>query len=347
MMRCPRCFDALRPVLLERGAVYNCMHCSGVFAPAEECVDLLGPLVNVSSWRGAEWATFGRRSRLKSPKTGQFMEHVEISWAGNKVELDLCMQTGGLWFDAGEMKTVSEITRTLAQERKGNFAHVQTQFGVLSYLLQLLVSLPIELCNPVRKRPIVTQALIALCCLAFAWQLSVDDIEASTRTFALVPEVTQGEQLWGLVTYMFMHGGLLHIFGNMFTLYVFGDNIEDVLGRKTFLMFYLACGVAGALLQVAFQSASLMVVGASGAIAGVMGAYLVLFPKVKVRMVFLFIPFFLKVRYYLLFWIAMNFFGLMGNDGSVALLCHIGGFICGLALAFPYRNYDVQAQLQQ
>ena len=346
MIRCPRCFDALRPVPLEQGAVYSCTHCAGVFAPAEECTNLLGPLVDVSTWRGAEWASFGRQSRLKSPKTGKLMEHVEISWDGKTVELDLCAQTGGMWFDAGEMKTVSEITRALAQEEKSDFAHVQTKFGTKSYLLQLFMNLPIELCNPVRKKPIVTHMLIALCCLAFVWQLSVDDIEASTRAFALVPEVTQGAQVWGLVTYMFMHGGLGHIFGNMFMLYVFGDNIEDVLGRKTFLMFYLACGIAGAILQVAFQTGTLMVVGASGAIAGVMGAYLVLFPKVKVRMVFFFIPFFLKVRYYLIFWIAMNFFGLMGNDGSVALLCHIGGFLCGLALALPYRNYDIQKELQ-
>ena len=346
MIRCPRCFDALRPVPLEQGAVYSCTHCSGVFAPAEECTDLLGPLVDVDTWRGTDWATFGRQSRLKSPKTGQLMEHVEISWEGKTVELDLCPQTGGMWFDAGEMKTVSEITRSLAQEQDGDFTDVQTKFGVRSYLLQLFMNLPIELCNPVRKKPIVTHTLIALCCVAFLWQLSVDNIEASTRTFALVPEAAQGKQIWGLVTYMFMHGGWAHIFGNMFMLYVFGDNIEDVLGRKTFLMFYLACGVAGAILQVAFQTGTLMVVGASGAIAGVMGAYLVLFPKVKVRMVFFFIPLFLKVRYYLIFWIALNFFGLMGDDGSVALLCHIGGFLCGLALALPYRNYDIQTQIQ-
>ena len=346
MIRCPRCFDALRPVLLEQGAVYSCTHCLGVFAPAEECKDLLGPLVDVKMWRGTDWATFGRMSRLKSPKTGQRMEHVEISWEGKTVELDLCSRTGGMWFDAGEMKAVSEITRARAQEQGGNFAQMQNQFGVKSYLLQLFMNLPIELCNPVRKKPIVTHALIVLCCVAFFWQLSVDNIESSTRLFALVPEVTQGKQLWGLVTYMFMHGGWAHIFGNMFMLYVFGDNIEDVLGRKIFLIFYLACGIAGAILQVAFQSGSLMVVGASGAIAGVMGAYLVLFPRVKVRMIFFFIPFFVKVRYYLLFWIAINFLGLMGNDGDVALLCHIGGFLCGLLLALPYRNFDIQKELQ-
>lgn len=346
MIRCPRCFDALRPVPFDQGAVYSCTHCSGVFAPTEECIDLLGPLADVDLWRGADWASFGRQSRLKSPKTGQRMEHVVISWEGRSVELDRCTQTGGLWFDAGEMKVVSEITQSLAQEHNGPFSHEQTKFGVLSYLMQLFMFLPMELCNPVRKRPIVTHLLIVLCCLAFLWQISIDDIEASTRTFALVPEVTQGKHIWGLVTYMFMHGGFIHIFGNMFMLYVFGDNIEDVLGRTRFLLFYLACGVAGAILQVAFQSSTLMVVGASGAIAGVMGAYLVLFPKVKVRMVFLFMPFFFKVRYYLLLWIAYNFLGLMENDDGVALLCHIGGFACGLLLALPYRNYDVQAKLQ-
>ena len=166
MMRCPRCFDRLRPVPLERGAVYSCTHCFGVFAPAEECSDLLGPLVDVSSWRGADWAKFGRQSRLISPKTGQAMEHVEIFWEDKTVELDVCIQTGGIWFDEGEMKSVSEMTRALAQERSGDFEHLKTQFGVKIYLLQLFMNLPIELCNPVRKRPIVTHMLIALCVLA-------------------------------------------------------------------------------------------------------------------------------------------------------------------------------------
>ena len=346
MIRCPRCANTLRPFVLEKGAVHSCNHCGGVFASAEECATLLGPLVDVSSWRGADWAKFGQQSRLISPKTGQNMEHVEISWAGNTVELDLCPQTGALWFDAGEMKKVSEITRELAQVEEGSFRHLHSELGVKNYLIQLLLTLPMELCNPVRKRPIVTHSLIFLCSLFFIWQLSVPDIEASTRMFALVPEVLQGEQVWGMVTYMFMHGDIFHILGNMFMLYVFGDNIEDVLGRKTFLMFYLACGVAGAMLQLGFQTSSLMVVGASGAIAGVMGAYLVLYPKVKVRMVVLFVPFFFKVQYYLLFWIAWNFLGLLDSDGGVALLCHIGGFVCGMALAVPYRNYDIQEELR-
>lgn len=346
MIRCPRCFDALRPVPLNKGAVYRCAHCSGVFTPMEECAELLGPLVDVETWRQTDWATFLGPSRLKSPRSGQAMERVQLAWAGEIVEIDMCTRTGGLWFDAGEMKAVSEITHEVAQDKDGDFSHLHQEMGLRSYLFQLLFTLPLELCNPVRRKPVVTHALIVLCCMAFAWQVSTEDIESSTRTFALVPELMEGKQLWGAITYIFMHGGLLHLVGNMLMLYVFGDNIEDIFGRIRYLLFFLICGVSGAFLQVFMQSGSLMVVGASGAIAGVLGAYLVLFPRVKVRMVVLFVPFFIQVRYYLIFWIASNFFGLMNQDGAVALYCHIGGFLCGLLLAIPYRNYDIQENLE-
>ena len=345
-MRCPRCFDALRPVLLEKGAVYSCTHCSGTFTPMEECAELLGPLVDVDVWQGADWTEFLGSSRLKSPKTGQPMERIKISWAGRVVDIDMCSDTGGLWFDAGEMKAVSEITNEIAQEKDGDFSHLHNQMGKRVYLLQLFLAFPVELCNPVRRSPVVTNTLIWICCLVFIWQMFSNDIETSTRLFALVPEILEGEQLWGGITYMFVHAGILHLVGNMIMLSVFGDNIEDVLGRGRYLMFFLACGVAGAFLQVLMQTGTLMVVGASGAIAGVLGAYLLLYPKVKVRMVILFVPFYFQVRYYLFFWIISNVVGLFGADGSVALYCHIGGFLCGLLLALPYRNYDVQKSVE-
>ena len=150
--------------------------------------------------------------------------------------------------------------------------------------------------------------------------------------------------LWlTIFTSMFMHSGLLHIGGNMLYLWIFGNNIEDVLGRARFLGFYLACGVAAAAAQIAIGPNSLIPnVGASGAIAGVLGAYFVLYPNARVlSLVPLFIFFLAEIRAYwvLLLWIVLNIFqgvaGLgMAGAGGVAHFAHIGGFFAGIFLIY-------------
>lgn len=168
------------------------------------------------------------------------------------------------------------------------------------------------------------------------------------------PQVTLGPRdifyalsphpLWLTVfTSMFMHSGLLHIGGNMLYLWIFGNNIEDVLGKARFLGFYLLCGVAAAAAQIAINPDSLIPnVGASGAIAGVLGAYFVLYPNARVlTIVPLFIAFLAEIRAYwvLLLWIVLNIFqgvaGLgMTNGGGVAHFAHIGGFFAGVLLIY-------------
>ncbi len=144
-----------------------------------------------------------------------------------------------------------------------------------------------------------------------------------------------------LFTSMFMHAGLLHLGGNMLYLWIFGNNVEDVLGRGRFVLFYLACGVAASAAQIAISPNSLIPnVGASGAIAGVLGAYFVLYPNARVlAIVPIFIAFLAEVRAYwvLLLWIVLNVFqGVAGlgarGSGGVAHFAHIGGFFAGMLL---------------
>lgn len=144
-----------------------------------------------------------------------------------------------------------------------------------------------------------------------------------------------------IFTSMFLHGGLLHIGGNMLYLWIFGNNIEDVLGRGRFLLFYLVCGLAASASQIAIDPDSLIPnVGASGAIAGVLGAYFILYPNARVlSLVPFFVYFLAQVRAFwvLLLWIVLNVFqgvtGLgMRNGGGVAHFAHIGGFFAGLVL---------------
>lgn len=150
---------------------------------------------------------------------------------------------------------------------------------------------------------------------------------------------------------MFLHGSWMHILGNALFLWVFGNNIEDVVGRGRFLVFYLVCGLAAAALHVAVDPASpVPTVGASGAISGVMGAYLVLFPKVRVRMFFWFIIFFkiipLPAWLVLLYWFGLQLLTglpelLNPNPqiaGGVAVWAHVGGFVAGVLLAKVFEN---------
>ncbi len=158
--------------------------------------------------------------------------------------------------------------------------------------------------------------------------------------FYKTPGVGLNPQLLTIFTSMFMHGGLLHIVGNMLYLWIFGNNIEDALGHFRFLIFYFACGTAAALLHLVFNMGSpVPMVGASGAIAGVLGAYLLLYPTARVR-VLLFLFVFVTVvaipaSVVLVIWFLGQFLNVLGGQlqgGGVAYWAHIGGFATGMAI---------------
>lgn len=150
-----------------------------------------------------------------------------------------------------------------------------------------------------------------------------------------------------LFSSMFMHGGWLHIIGNMLFLWVFGDNVEDVMGPLRFVIFYLLCGLAAAAAQIIADAGSIIpMVGASGAIGGVMGAYAVLYPRARVHMLIILIvyvttisvPALLVLAYWFILQLVAGFGSLGASGGGVAFWAHIGGFVAGVALVFPFRN---------
>ncbi len=167
-----------------------------------------------------------------------------------------------------------------------------------------------------------------------------------------------GRQVSHVFTSMFLHGGWMHLLGNMWFLWIFGNNIEDSMGHARYLVFYLLCGVAAALTQVFINPASAVpMVGASGAISGVMGAYLVLYPRVRVWTLVPIAFFLTSIRLpawtMLLYWMALQFFGglgglLGGAEGGVAFWAHIGGFVAGVVLIKLFaRSDDVKAHRSQ
>ena len=208
---------------------------------------------------------------------------------------------------------------------------------------------PIRDHNPSQSTPWVTYALIALNVGVFVSYYGLFANEAWLYAFfadwALIPaQLTSGGSWVPLLTSMFLHGGLLHLGGNMLFLYIFGDNLEEAFGRLGFLAFYLACGVAAALAQVLPNPGSAIpMVGASGAIAGVMGGYLLLFPRARVDVLVIIVvivrvvplPAFAMLGLWLLLQ-AVGGFTIASDGGGVAYLAHVGGFAAGVALAAPW-----------
>lgn len=207
---------------------------------------------------------------------------------------------------------------------------------------------PIRDHNPSGRTPYVTYALIALNVVIYLgyWPLFSDARALNLFFFdwAMIPaRVTQAREYSGLLTSIFLHGGIMHLVGNMLFLWIFGDNMEDRMGHLPYLAFYLACGVGASLAQVAAEPASMVpTVGASGAIAGVMGGYLLLFPRARVDILIIFIVFFriitIPAAILLVLWFAIQLFSGIGadlNNGGVAYWAHAGGFVIGGALTVP------------
>jgi membrane associated rhomboid family serine protease len=220
----------------------------------------------------------------------------------------------------------------------------------------MIFAIPLYDDNPTARDPIVTYLLIGLCVGAFLWQLGQNDEYRVLCGYGMIPARLFG--LWHppracqvvpawttLVTSMFLHGGWFHLIGNMMFLWIFGNNIEDVLGHGRFVLFYLCCGVVAALCQ-AFSSygAHVPMVGASGAIAGVLGAYLILYPSANVH-VFIWIVIFFRIviipAWILLgLWFALQLFsGFERAPGTpgVAFWAHVGGFVAGVILVTVIR----------
>jgi len=200
--------------------------------------------------------------------------------------------------------------------------------------------------------PTVTLVLILINVLVFVYELSLSryGLNRFIATYGIVPDRFHWTQL---LTSMFIHGGFMHILGNMWFLWVFGKGMEDLVGHGRFLIFYLACGVVAGLIHMLVNySSPVPTVGASGAIAGVMGGYLVKFPRARVVTLIIIIFFFTTVDMpafvLLLYWFAIQFFSGVGSiadsqnwqGGDVAYFAHIGGFLAGmgLILLMPVRQ---------
>jgi membrane associated rhomboid family serine protease len=229
--------------------------------------------------------------------------------------------------------------------------------------------IPLDDDNPTTTRPYVTAGILIACVLVYLLQrllLSDDGASEATQAFGLVPAVLTGREMlppgiamipaWATIfTYMFMHGGFWHLAGNLLFLWIFGNNIEEAMGHTRFFIFYVACGIVAAFSQVLPNPGSVVpIVGASGAISGVLGAYMLLFPRARVL---LGLPLgFVNVEFgrFPAIWVLATWFGMQivmrfaaasqvpgESRGGIAFGAHIAGFIAGLALVTIFKRRHV------
>ena len=223
--------------------------------------------------------------------------------------------------------------------------------------------LPLHDDNPARRPPLVTGTIAVTCVLVFFWQALLGDEAAQRAVLALgaIPAVLfdraelAPELVWvptwaTLLTSMFLHGGLWHIGGNMLYLWIFGNNVEDAMGHARFLIFYGVCGVVAAGAHALSEPDSAVpMIGASGAISGVLGAYLLLFPHARVLvgipLVFYLHTVYLPAIWVLGFWFALQLLSILLSDpsgGGVAWLAHVGGFVAGMVLVPLFKRRGVR-----
>lgn len=253
-------------------------------------------------------------------------------------EIDQCPKCGGVWFDQGEWSHVAALHNF---ERHQRSTDTPTTWG--QWAFQLVSGLPVEFNVKSHSKPYVTIGLIVICVIVFILEMILGP-EAVWEQFAMRPaDVGSGVHVWTVFTAMFLHANFLHLFGNMYFLYVLGDNVEDVLGRWRFLGFYLLCGVAAdALRLVADPTGEIVSLGASGAIAGVMAAYLLLFHRAQLTFMILVFQWKMPAWGWLGIWLAIQLFGLAmdptGEQSGIGWLAHVGGFAAGLLLIWPFRD---------
>ena len=213
--------------------------------------------------------------------------------------------------------------------------------------------IPLKDDNPTSIQPVITLSIIGLCVLVFLWQLSLSPEGGRAAVYALgfIPAVLSGnaelppQLVWvpsslTVFTSMFLHGGFLHLAGNMLYLWIFADNVEDSMGHGRFILFYVLCGVAAALAQAAPELGSTIpMIGASGAVSGILGAYVLLYPHARILVVVPLVVILYTLRLpaiiVLGIWFAIQLMSSLAAPavgGGVAFRAHLGGFIAGVLL---------------
>ncbi len=378
-MNCSECNNTMQ--IFARGGkeIYVCPICLSGLLPDESCAKILKHFCNEQiidrfistllddSLLDAAGKTLSAGNKVLCPQCGSLMGPFDFD---NKIRfyVNKCEHCGCIWLDSIQMPLVSVIftgdnfedlnyknrinnlykTRAGRRPRKiRSLDEVLAPFAVMSGLLP---SIPLGDNILKKRRAYATGGLIIACALVFIWQLAGDWMGAITA-FALYPDKVSAGEWHRLITSAFMHGGILHLAGNMLFLRMFGRTLENEMGPGKYLLLYAVGAVVSGIFYMATSAdRTIPAVGASGAISAVMGSYLILFPRSQLRFNVLHPFTFHKVAsakisslYYVLAWIIMNvFFGMLqagGRAAGIAYWGHIGGFVAGIVFVEAYKTF--------
>jgi membrane associated rhomboid family serine protease len=364
---CPRCGVALGALSEGGDELLLCSGCKGVFLSPRALAERFGRDFARTVERAAVIDLPAGTSPARCPRGCGALRPEEVPGAdGEPVRLDACPRCGGVWFDRGEVERVRRAAGARDRERPRERPAVQDPTALArkkiaaaeaslawseggdssGWLFSLLTGLPLKSNLKTYRFPLVPWALVAACVVCF-W------IQASSsadliQSYGVIPSLLleRGEGLDRLVTAMFLHGGLLHLLGNLYFLKVFGENVEDRIGRLAYPVLYLVSGIAGNLAHVAMNPEGVVpAIGASGAISGLLGAYLVFFPDSQISLV----PGILLLRlsfrmvrvtafFYLPIWLLWQVVAGLSDVAGVAWWAHVGGFVTGVALAVAAKR---------
>jgi membrane associated rhomboid family serine protease/ribosomal protein L37AE/L43A len=381
-MNCPKCSNELEIFARDGKEIYVCPFCLSGLIPNESSLkilkyfcneeimsQLISALLDDSLFDNAK-TMLSAEENLACPKCKSYMQHYDFN---KKIRfyVNKCINCGSIWLNQVQMpllsvafventpedlnfkKTINNLYEILAKRKAKKIRSLDEIIAPFAAMTGLLPAIPVGDNVLTKIKPIATRSIIIACAIIFVLQIAFKEILASFGLYA--DKVAQGEW-YRLITYAFLHGGIFHLLGNMFFLRIFGRTVEDELEWKRYLsLFALGAVVSGIFVVATITKKDIPCVGASGAISAIIGAYLILFPKAKLKFdvyqpLALLLP--IPIRkiatvqissmYYILLWIIMNiFFGMLQSGAKtlgIAYWGHIGGFIAGIIFIEVYKN---------
>lgn len=337
--RCPHCHnEILQAVDYHEQEIDLCQRCGGMWFEKDEMNAVLSAIDN-----GCDDADFssqlGKRlgpSQHQCPDCRKQLQHYHLL-EHYQLDIDVCHHCDGVWIDHNEIEAVRESPRLQQTLQKLN-----AKPGWKSWVFQFLSQMPVEYNIRPHRTPWVTWLLIAINVLIY---FSYAGSEAATMSilndYASKPaDLARGEHWWTPLTATFLHGSLLHLAGNMYFLWLTGDNLEDTLGHWRYLGIYLLCGLGASLISVGMNwNSDIPSVGASGAIAGLFGMYMLWFRHASLTFMIVVWQLKLAAVWYFLIWLGINLLGMLGGEDGVDYWAHIGGFVVGIAIALLLQNW--------
>lgn len=360
-MKCPVCSNELTEVKSNTTLVDICSNCKGIWFDSGEIADFIRILTESDEVSPRlpqlfkphmvqDANSINEKGKL-CPRCNDKLHRFNYAYDSN-VFLDKCPSCQGIWADGREALEIArylkidprlmEIGKSLIKKDKtmedlAELGKILTKPVSPFILFMPKIIIPLSDDTPRQRIPVITISIIILSTLIFISQIFfITDINSFFQRFGLIP--AQFLSI-GLISSIFLHGGIFHLIGNMFFLWIFGDNVEDRFSRFGFLIFYLCCGLSASILHSILNwNLSIPAIGASGAISGIMGAYFVFYPTARVKLFFIYkilrVPAFLYLGVWFLFQLLFGFIFKSAGVSNIAWFAHIGGFVFGGLIAY-------------